>query len=61
MSWPHTKRAWQRLKLTLAEYLVVKMIEDPKDQHDCVRNVALISAADEIRYVRRIYFPEDGK
>lgn len=57
MNFPVTKRAWQRLKLTLAEYLVSTLIEsDPRYRVPPV-NICLASAVDEIRHCRELYFP----
>lgn len=57
--WPVTKRAWSRMKLSIAECLVMNLIETPETQHDAVRNIALLGACDEIRSVREMYYRKE--
>ena len=57
--WRHTKRAWARLKLSLAEVLVLSCIEDGRGFRSPPKNLAIVAASDEIRGVKAVYFAKE--
>lgn len=58
MNWPHTTYAWRRLKLVLAEWLVVTTA---KGDHGPSYLARVMEAADAIREYRELYYPHPNR
>lgn len=54
MMFPVTTRAWRRLKLLIAELLVLSLV---KGDHSHGYTANLFEAADAIKEFRKIYYP----